>query len=98
MHIRTESYLTYAIGFNKDQIRMDFVKSEKVSDAYINADLTIIENDFSHDYFISLELKKEFPVTLFYNLVCFVEEGDVLVCTDLFPFLITNILLHYLKK
>jgi hypothetical protein len=98
MYIRTESYLTYATAFNKDQIRMDFVKSKKVSDAYINADLTINENDFSHEYFISLELKTEFSVTLFYNLVCFVEERDVLTCINLFPIFNNKYLAPLFKK
>jgi len=97
MQLRTESYISYAKAFNEESRKLE-IKCGHASSEDLDVKQTVQKNQFSHGYHLEIELKEEFSVTLYYNLVCYVEDGNVQDCRDFFSTFNSKYLAPVLKK
>jgi hypothetical protein len=86
MQIRTESSVIYKEKFEGRRNVLNLTSDGKASDIALGINLSVDHTDFSDDWDILIELKKEFSVSLWFNLVFFIDDcREILGCDDLFP-------------
>ena len=74
MQIRTESSVTYKEGFDGERNVLNLTNDGKASDNALEINLSVNHTDFSDNWNIVIELKKEFSVSLWFNVVFSIDD------------------------